>query len=327
MGESAGGGSIMHQITAYGGRGKKARAPFQQAIIQSGAFLPVPGLERQESIYEKFLKVAGVQTLNQARDLSTEKLQFTNAKLVGESAYGDFTFNPAVDGTFSPDLPGKLLLSGNYDKSLRVLVGHNADEGLYFTSPFILTNESFKQNVISVSFPDADKNNVTSYILDTLYPNVLDGTYGYNNSIARGAYIVSEAIFSCNAQYLERAFGLDNNAGGNGYRNGKGKENAWGYRFSVPPALHGDDIYYTFYEGPAPAVKNDTLALIMQGYFMNFVRGGNPNGDGLPAFSRYGESTAAGKGVVMDLDLNSVRLRPDDLPLDRCSWWQQALYA
>ena len=150
--------------------------------------------------------------------------------------------DPAVDGTFSPDLPGKLLLSGNYDKSLRVLVGHNADEGLYFTSPFILTNESFKQNVISVSFPDADKNNVTSYILDTLYPNVLDGTYGYNNSIARGAYIVSEAIFSCNAQYLERAFGLDNNAGGNGYRNGKGKENAWGYRFSVPPALHGDDI-------------------------------------------------------------------------------------
>ena len=113
MGESAGGGSIMHQITAYGGRGKKSKAPFQQAIIQSGAFLPVPGLERQESIYEKFLKVAGVQTLNQARDLSTEKLQFTNAKLVGESAYGDFTFSEypqqskscKVFNTYSPQTP------------------------------------------------------------------------------------------------------------------------------------------------------------------------------------------------------------------------------
>ena len=92
MGESAGGGSIMHQITAYGG-GNSTKAPFQQAIIQSGAFLPVPGMARQESIYEKFLRVAGVTTLDQARNLSTEELQFVNAKMVGESAYGDFTFS------------------------------------------------------------------------------------------------------------------------------------------------------------------------------------------------------------------------------------------
>ncbi|KAG4433939.1 hypothetical protein IFR05_010584 [Cadophora sp. M221] len=321
MGESAGGGSIMHQITAYGN--KKNKAPFQQAIIQSGAFLPVPGMERQESIYVKFLKVAGVQTLNQARNLSSEELQFVNAKLVGESAYGDFTFGPVVDGTFATDLPGKLLLEGKFDKSLRVLVGHNADEGLHFTSPFILTNETFKQNVIDVSFPNADKNNVTSYILDTLYPNILDGSYGYNNSIARGARIVSEAIFSCNAQYFSRAFGLNVNA--SKYPNGK--EDTWGYLFSVPPALHGDDVYYTFYEGPAPAVKNDTLALIMQGYFTNFIMGGNPNGDGLPAFDSYDQKTAAGRGVVMDLDLNRTVMRSDDLPLHRCMWWQKALYA
>ncbi|KAH7333081.1 acetylcholinesterase precursor [Rhexocercosporidium sp. MPI-PUGE-AT-0058] len=319
MGESAGGGSIMHQITAYGGK----KAPFQQAIIQSGAFLPVPGLERQESIYKKFLKVAGVQTLDQARDLSSEQLQFVNAKLVGESAYGDFTFNPAVDGTFATDLPGKLLLEGKFDKSLRVLVGHNADEGLYFTSPFILTDDTFKQNIIDVSFPNADKNNVTSFILDTLYPNILDGRYGYNNSIARGAYIVSESVFSCNAQYISRAFGLNNNTN----KDQTGNQDTWGYLFSVPPALHGNDIYYTFYEGPTPAVKNDTLALIMQGYFTNFVMGGNPNGDGLPAFDRYDQQTAAGSGVVMDLYLNRTTMIPDDLPLKRCSWWQQALYA
>lgn len=320
MGESAGGGSIIHQITAYGGQGKKGKAPFQQAIIQSGAFLPVPGMARQEAIYAKFLKVAGVQTLDQARDLSTEKLQFVNAKLVGESPYGDFTFNPAVDGTFSPSLPGKLLLTNQYDQSLRLLIGHNADEGLYFTSPFILTPSTFTQNIISVSFPNADANNVTSYILNTLYPDVLDGTYGYTNEIARGALIVSEAIFECNALYLSRAFGLDN-------RYSNGKPNTYSYLFSVPPALHGDDIYYTFYEGPTPSVKNDTLALIMQGYFTNFVREGDPNGDGLPEFESYGERTAAGEGVVMDLGLESARMRTDDLPLDRCGWWQQALYA
>ncbi|KAL2065876.1 hypothetical protein VTL71DRAFT_3546 [Oculimacula yallundae] len=320
IGESAGGGSIMHQITAYGGNTTKA--PFQQAIIQSGAFLPVPGMERQESIYGKFRNITGVETLDQARNLSTEELQFANAKMVGESSYGDFTFNPAVDGDFATDLPGKLLLEGNFDKSIRVLVGHNADEGLYFTSPFVLTDETFKQNVIDVSFPNADKNNVTSYILDTLYPNVLDGTYGYNNSIARAAYIVSESIFACNAQYLSRAYGLSNDTADSTTEN-----DAWGYVFSVPPALHGQDIYYTFYEGPTAAVQNVTLALTMQAYFTNFITSGDPNGEGLPEFGKYDQETAAGRGVILDLALASTVMIPDDLPLNRCGWWQQALYA
>jgi cholinesterase len=38
MGESAGGASITHQITAYGGM--QANVPFQQAILQSAAWLP-----------------------------------------------------------------------------------------------------------------------------------------------------------------------------------------------------------------------------------------------------------------------------------------------
>ncbi|CZT04799.1 related to cholinesterase [Rhynchosporium agropyri] len=324
LGESAGGGSIMHQITANGGT---AKAPFQQAIIQSGAFLPVPGMERQENLYEKFRNITKVQTLDQARKLTTEELQFANAKIVGESNYGDFSFNPAVDGTFATDLPGKLLLEGKFDKSVRVLVGHNADEGLFFTSPFVFTDEIFKKNVIDVSFPNADKNNVTSYILDTLYPNVLDGTYGYNNSIARATYILSEALFSCNAQYLSRAFGLNNDTDSSEDKDSDSSNDAYSYVFSVPPALHGEDVYYTFYEGPSPLVKNDTLALIMQSYFTNFIKGGDPNGEGLPNFRAYDEKTAKGEGVLMNLGQSSTVMIPDYLPRKRCGWWQQALYA
>ncbi len=81
----------MHQLTAYGGL--KGKVPFQQAILQSGAFLPMPTSQKQEAIYTNFLIAAGVRNLDEARKLSTEKLQFANAILVGQAPYGDFTFS------------------------------------------------------------------------------------------------------------------------------------------------------------------------------------------------------------------------------------------
>ena len=92
IGESAGGGSTLHQITAYGGL--KGKVPFQQAIVQSPGFQPVPSAIEEEAIYQKFLSTAGVSNLQDARALSTEELQFVNYKIVNESyPYGTFTFS------------------------------------------------------------------------------------------------------------------------------------------------------------------------------------------------------------------------------------------
>lgn len=91
MGESAGGGSTIHQITAYGGL--KGKVPFQRAISQSGAFLPVPGTVRPETIFQNFLSRGNFTNLTAARAVPTEQLQLTNAILVGEAPFGDFTFS------------------------------------------------------------------------------------------------------------------------------------------------------------------------------------------------------------------------------------------
>ncbi len=92
IGESAGGGSTFHQITAYGGL--KGKVPFQQAIVQSPGFQMSPSPVLQEAIFDSFLALANVSTLQQARGLSTETLQFVNYKLIGESSpYGTFTFS------------------------------------------------------------------------------------------------------------------------------------------------------------------------------------------------------------------------------------------
>lgn len=92
IGESAGGGSTMHQITAYGGL--KGKVPFQQAIVQSPGFQMMPSATGQEAVYQSFLTKAGVNTLQAARSLSSEALKLVNYQIVGESTpYGTFTFS------------------------------------------------------------------------------------------------------------------------------------------------------------------------------------------------------------------------------------------
>jgi carboxylesterase type B len=126
FGESAGGGSIMAQITAYGGN--KGRVPFAQAIPQSPGFVPVASSHQQEKTFQDYLTLLNVSSIEEARNLSTAKLQLANAITVGLASYGGFTYGPVVDGDFTPALPGQLLARGQFDKNVKVMVGHNANE-------------------------------------------------------------------------------------------------------------------------------------------------------------------------------------------------------
>ena len=126
FGESAGGGSVMHQITAYGGRG--GPVPFQQALTQSPGFMPVVSNVQQEQIFDDYLSLLNVSTIEEARKLPFSALFKANAIQVGGSPIGEFTYGPTVDGDFVPTLPGLLLLHGEYHKDLKIMVGHNADE-------------------------------------------------------------------------------------------------------------------------------------------------------------------------------------------------------
>lgn len=125
FGESAGGGSILHQITAFGG----APAPFQQAVPQSPGFSPIVSTVQQESTFNAYLSLLNVTSIAQARSLPYQALQTANIIQIGlQSAYGTFTYGPVVDGVFAPQLPGQLLARGQHAKNVKVMVGHNANE-------------------------------------------------------------------------------------------------------------------------------------------------------------------------------------------------------
>lgn len=207
MGQSAGAGSIMHQITSYGGR--KPRAPFRQAILQSSGVLPVVTRTGQEATFQNTLKhaslVAGRQiiSLQQLRKLTFEQLHAVNYLTVARSPYGMFTFGPSIDKQIVPMLPGQLLRSGSLDKSLRVMTSHTQNEGSLFANPFITNETAFTEHVRH-TFPGASQASI-DYVTRDLYPPVFDGSNGYTTQFERTSLLGSEVFFSCNTRYMSVA--------------------------------------------------------------------------------------------------------------------------
>ena len=301
FGESAGGGSIFHQITAFGGL--DGPAPFQQAVLQSPAWQNNPSNYQQELTAQKFLTLLNVSTIEEARKLPSNALIAANSVQVGGSSYGQFSYGPVVDGLFAPALPGKLLLQGSFYKNLKLMLGHNADEGLVFSSPAV-TNETAYAQLLTSNYPDISPA-VVSYIENVLYPADFSEKYGYTDQIGREALTVAESSFSCTTNYLDRAFG----------------NQTYAYQFSIPPALHGQDIPYTFFNGPNTAVKSDATAKALQAYITSFAETSVPSGSGIPKFPLYGNNSE-----ILNLDGKSITEIMDNTANARCLWWQKGLY-
>lgn len=193
MGESAGGGSIMHQLTAFGGL--HGPVPFQQAIIQSPWIIDVPSSSEQQQTFAKFLSLLKVNTIAEARKLPSSSLITANSlQIHQQSKYGSFSYGPVPDGRFTPASVGRLLRQGWFDKNVKVMVAHNVNEGLYFTNPSI-RNESAFIDAIQQAFPGTISATNTAYIANVLYPPVFDdggSSYGYTDQFSRAVLLFSD---------------------------------------------------------------------------------------------------------------------------------------
>ncbi|KAF2194226.1 alpha/beta-hydrolase [Zopfia rhizophila CBS 207.26] len=203
MGGSAGAGSIMHQITVF-------YNPEPSSLLQSPGYFPNITVTEQERTFSIFLTLLNVSTFREARQLPSNALMHANAAQVRQSPYGTYTFGPTIDGDFVPALPSTLFLHGGFDAKVKVMVGHNADEGILFTSPFSGNDTAFVASIRSL-FPTMTADTL-NYITQMLYP-------------------AGDAIILCNKYYLHNAY----------------QDKTYSYKFSVPPGLHGVDISYTFY--------------------------------------------------------------------------------
>jgi hypothetical protein len=240
-----------------------------------------------------------------------------------------------------------LLSQGRYDRSIDVMVGHNGDEG--FGYPALQTDMAFdgesslvepafasdqhtscrRTNIriasIKSLFPNAPTSEL-EYITQEIYPpkarsiGSVPRDYepnsttsiivtSYNDTQGRQALFTSDTVINCNTHFVNEAF----------------KGLTYSYILAVPPALHGQDLYYVFYNGQPTDVFfrpiNVTLAHIIQDYWINFAQSGNPNSRGLPFFPRWG-----GNMSVQGLSHDAVEPMQDTTNVDACRWWQLGLY-
>ena len=212
-----------------------------------------------------------------------------------------------MDGIFVPASPGQLLLEGSFDHNVKVMNGHQSNEGPVFTRPDIKDDANF-ESLIQFWVPSAKAQDV-AYISNSLYPAMFDSTYPYRNHLDRAILFVSEYIITCKTNWLDRAF----------------QNKTYGYVFSVPPGLHAQDTEYTFYNGPGTTdmygTYNGTVAQGLQQYVMKFVATGNPSGgSAFPAFPVYGS------GTILNLSDAGFPEIPDPTANERCIYWQKEPY-
>ena len=145
-----------------------------------------------------------------------------------------------------------------------------------------------------------------SYVTQTLYPPIFDGSTGlpYRTYLERATHFTSEIGIECLSDYLGQAV--------------EGK--IFNYLFDVPPALHGEDLGYTFFDGEDNSVDS-AVALPFQQYILNFARTGNPNSDSLPRFDEYGRSA-----WTMDVKTGGFRHITNPGANDRCRRWQDTFF-
>lgn len=307
MGESAGGGSIIHHVTAYGGT--QGPAPFRRAIPQSPGFeIALDGARGYDLALEAASNLTGqsVVTAAQLRSLDSKTLIEINKRVVNISSPGTFTYGPVVDGSYVPDLPALLLGRGKFDHDVEVMAGHNQHEAATFVSD-ISSDDDFRTTVAGGVFHGNVSAATIDHIATVVYPNDLSGVYGYTTQTQRLEALVNEEGFVCNTRYLGTAFG----------------NQTYNYEFTYPPAYHQQDVGYTFFNGdPLDASPPGTfvwplLAVDMQRRFTRFVQGGNPNSDlSAPQWPEYGD-----EATVLTFGLVTTTAK-DDAANERCDYWQ-----
>ena len=317
FGESAGSMSVSAQMAS-----PVAATLFARAIGESGSEFPtgraMPTLAQAASINAAWATRAfGSNKLFYLRQLpADEVLQAATSRTGGAPRFG-----PIVDGWFLPDTIPHIYADGK-QAHIPLLAGWNADDVPGNPPPPLPTADAFVAQLRN-AFGDHVKDALAVYPISTDAEALRSaGDYASDRAIAYSTWAWIEAhARTGNAPVYRYYFDLPNP----GDRN----------HTTAVGAFHSDDIEYVFGtldSRPQMAIRPGDRAVsdVMQQYWVNFARTGDPNGPGLPQWPSYNNAggtlrmsgTASGDSFpVMRLDANSTAkpdaLRPRYLFLDQ----------
>ena len=105
-----------------------------------------------------------------------------------------------------------------------------------------------------------------------------------------------DVVFNCNHVWLAKSF-----------------QNSYRYVFNLPPAFHGQDVPYTFYTGPDPAIANETTAIIHQKFITNYVTRGVPGCEKGACLPSYGSGANA-----LSMNVTEIKVVRDPWANEKC---------
>ena len=298
FGESAGSFSVSAQMAS-----PLAQGLFAHAIGESGGafaraqatFLSLAVSEQQN---EAFAQAAfGSSSLATLRAISADALlKASMTKTAGISNH----FWPDIDGYFLPESIAAIYAAGK-QAHVPMLAGWNKDEGTasIVYSPRKPTRETLRA-MAKKEFGLQAEDFLKAYSATTDAQAVrVAEDYAGDRFIAYSTWAWLEAqVETGNAPVYRYRFDLGSPGDPN--------------HPAAIGAFHSDDIEYVFgnldsRRGAKWRPQDYQLSKVMQTYWTNFAKTGNPNGAGLPYWPTYG---AANNWQVMHLDQTSA-VRPD----------------
>lgn len=285
-GESAGAVSVGCLLVS-----PQARALFHGAILESGSPFGITrylrdapaGEESMEQVGELVARRLGCDreddVLAALRSRSVDEIM--NASHPASPFFGEgIRFGPVVDRWLIPDRPSTLL-ANHQQLKVPVIVGSNLDEGTIFVAPLQGFDVDAYRRFIRATFRDRADDVLARFPAahDADVKPALSRVLGYSAFVAPARRLARDMADLGDRAYL--------------------------YSFTrVPPgtsatrfgAFHGAEVPFVFgtfarvFRAGAPEVENADLALseAMMGYWLRFAATGNPNGEGVPVWPRYG---------------------------------------
>ncbi len=289
---------------AYGG--SKETNLFHRGIAQSPATLT------SDPIYPPlganlFLKDIGVSTIDAARKVSSKVLQQANQNAQNASQFNTAYFGPVVDKNLLLDIIPRSYNEGKFLKSISMVAGNNQNEARFLGNQSINSNADFN-NWVYINFPSASKS-VQDQIINTIYPADYSGKQPYKTPQQRSDLAVKEYLISCNTISIANAY----------------KNQSHNYIFGIPPAIHAQDLAYTYTPNAATPRYYPKIATDLQTYLAQFILTGNPNPSPnplkLPDWPVYGQGAKA-----INFTVEGVQETTSDAANSRCDFWNKGTY-